>query len=266
MRMLESCRVVLVDPMFGGNVGAVARVVKNTGLGEYHLVRPIYEDANEAKKFCHGAEEVLEAAQRHEQLVDAVVGCEHVVGFTVRDRRRRAMRPLRPFAQDWVNDALEKGPAPTALVFGNERDGLRNEDLDLCTDLVWIPSHPDHKAYNLAQAVLLAGYELLMARMADDPDMPRMRPRQTRPPRPSKLAGAHDIDLLNRHLRAAFLGIGYAYPHTVDNLVRSFHEIFSRAKLHEREVRMLRGLAHQVLWASQFLPPKEEPDDSVEGG
>jgi TrmH family RNA methyltransferase len=185
-----------------------------------------------------------------------------VVGFTVRDRRRRAIQPLRQFAESWVTESLTADdPIPTALLFGRERDGLLNEELDACTDLVWIPSHPQHPSYNLAQAVLLTGYELFLARMAQDADMPRVRPRQTRTPPPAQLATAEELDDLFRHLRAAFLGIGYAYPHTADQLVRSYHEIFARARLYRREVKMMRGLARQILWAADQI--ELETDDEI---
>lgn len=247
--LLSHCRVVLVGPMFGGNVGAVARVIKNTGLGAFHLVAPEYEDENEARKFCHGAEEIYEQRRNFDGLVDAIAGCKVVAGFTVRERHRRRYVSVREFARRWVQEALSaEAPAPTALLFGRERDGLSNAEADLCSDLVWIPSHPDHSSYNLAQAVLLAGYELLTAQLALDPEAPKARPRMTRKPPASRLAPAEEIDELLAHLREAFLRGGYAYEHTVDHLLRSYQEIFSRAGLYSREVKMLRGLARQMNW------------------
>jgi len=247
--LLANCRVVLVGPMFGGNVGASARVIKNTGLGVLHLVAPEYEDENEARKFCHGAEDVYEGRQVFDGLVDAVAGCKVVAGFTVRERHRRRYVSVREFARRWVEDAVASEAAPsTALLFGRERDGLSNADVDLCSDLVWIPSHPDHASYNLAQAVLLAGYELLSAQLAIDPQAPKARPRMTRKPPASKLAPAEELDELLAHLREAFLRSGYAYEHTVDHMLRSYQEIFARAGLYSREVQMLRGLARQIKW------------------
>ena len=166
--MLEHCTIVLCRAMFGGNVGASARAVKNTGLGGLRLFAPLYEDEKEATMFSHGAEEILTGAPRHPQLADAIAGCERVVGFTARRRTRRRIGPLRAFAEGWVEDALRDGPASTALLFGNERDGLTTTEMDHCTEMVWIPAVPDHPSYNLSQAVLLAGYELLTARLASD--------------------------------------------------------------------------------------------------
>lgn len=251
--MLEHCRVVLVGPMFGGNVGAAARAIKNTGLGPMHLVKPTYSDHDEALRFSHGAEEILFGAARHETLLEAIAGAERVVGFTARQRHRRAIRPLRSFAVDWVAEDVDHR-IPTALLFGRERDGLSNQELDHCTDLVWIPAHPEHPSYNLAQAVLIAGYELLVARSDLDPELPRLHPRRTRRPSPAPMADAHTLDAMLEHLRAAFLSIGYALPHTVEPMVRSWHEVFARARLHRREAAMVRGLAQQVLWAASNLP------------
>lgn len=251
--LLQHCRVVLVGPMFGGNVGASARAIKNTGLGPLHLVAPTYRDVEEAIRFSHGAEEVLEAAERHETLISAIAGAERIVGFTARERHRRAIRPVRTFAHEWVAADVERR-APVALLFGRERDGLTNAELDHCTDLVWIPAHPEHPSYNLAQAVLIVGYELLVARADLDPELPRLHPRRTKRPSPAPMADAETLDAMQAHLREAFLAIGYARAHTADALVRSWHEIFARARLHRREAHMVRGLAQQVLWAASQLP------------
>lgn len=258
--MLHNCRVVLVGPMYGGNVGASARAIKNTGLGDMHLVASVYEDDNEALKFSHGAEEILDQAPRHETLVEAIGPCTRIVGFTVRQRHRRSFVALRDFAREWVETALDSdAPSQTALLFGRERDGLTNEELDCCTDLVWIPSSPEHPSYNLAQAVLLAGYELLAARLELDGDAPRLRPRMTKRPSPAPMADAKEMNELLAHLRAAFLSIGYTHPHTVEAMVRSWHEVFARADLHRREAAMIRGLAQQILWSAQYLPEDVRP-------
>jgi TrmH family RNA methyltransferase len=261
--MLDRCTVVLVGPMFGGNVGAAARAIKNTGLGGLKLVDPRYENQREAEMFSHGAEEILASATTHETLVESIAQQERVVGFTVRERHRRAMTPLRRFAETWVEESLDGAPPSTALLFGRERDGLTNEELDLCSDIVWIPSHPEHPSYNLAQAVLLAGYELFVARLSADPRAPRVQPRQTKRPSPAPMAEAQEIEAMLSHLRSAFLEVGYGYVHTVDHLIRSYAEIFARARLHRREAAMIRGMAHQILWAArriQDLEAKEEPE------
>ncbi len=260
MKPAPRTRVVLVGPMFGGNVGATARAIKNTGLDELVLVDPAYRDHDEARRFSHGAEEILERAARHTALGPALEGFSTVVGFTARERHRRRIVPLRAFAREWVERSVQGSAADTAFLFGRERDGLTNAELDRCTDLVWIPAHPEHPSYNLAQAVLLCGYELLQARIDLDPALPRLHPRRTKRPAPSPLAEAGELDEMLRHLRAAFLSIGYAYEHTVEPMIRSWHEIFSRARLHRREAAMIRGLAQQILWASQFVPRSPAKD------
>ncbi len=261
--MLEHCTVVLARTMFGGNAGAAARAVKNTGLGGLILVDPSYKDEKEAVMFAHGAEEILAGATRLPSVAEAVAGARSVVGFTARRRQRRSYAMLRDFARQWVEDALENGPVETVLLFGSEREGLRTAELDHCTRLVWIPSDPRQPSYNLAQAVLLAGYELLMARVQLDPAMPSPTPRQTRPPRPDHLASAQELDDLHAHLRAAFLAVGYAYPHTVDSMVRTYRELFSRARLYRREARLLRGLARQMLWVARRADLEVEGADAL---
>ena len=262
--MLQRCCVVLVTPQFGGNVGATARAIKNTGLGPLRLVAPRYENHKEVMIFGHNAEDVLAGMTVYDDLPAASRGCHRVVGFTGRQRFRRELTPLRSFAQDWVGEMLrlqaEGASAPeapdTALVFGNERDGLTNLELDHCNDLVWIPSSPQHPSYNLAQAVLLAGYELFVARMAVDPSMPRVEPRQTRRPPPSQLATSDEIEDVYRHLQTAFLAIDHGRPHTIKPLMRAYREVFARARLYRREAKLLRGLARKILVAAGRDAPR----------
>jgi TrmH family RNA methyltransferase len=245
--------------MFGGNVGATARAIKNTGLGGLTVVSPSYADENEARKFCHGAEEIYDGREIHEHLVDALGGRRIVAGFTARGRHRRHYKRLRDFAEEWVAINAEADEvAPTALLFGRERDGLTNAELDLCSDLVWIPAHPEHISYNLAQAVLLTGYELFMAQLRSDPEAPLAAPRRTRPVSPGKRVDGRDFEDLLVHLRSAFLSIGYAYEHTVDPLVRRYAEIFARAKIYQREARMIRGLARQMEWAAKQIEGRDD--------
>ncbi len=259
--MLEHCTVVLVRTMFGGNAGAAARAVKNTGMGALRLVAPSFQDENEALMFAHGAEDILEAAPRVSDLSEAVADGRRVVGFTARRRQRRGYSMLRDFTESWVDEALETQAVRTHLVFGNEREGLRTEELDHCTELVWIPSSFEHPSYNLAQAVLLTGYEFLMARLRKDPKMPALKPRQTRAPHPDHLSPAKEQEELFAHLRGAFLEIGYAYPHTVDALMRSYREIFSRARLYRREAHMIRGLARQMLWSARQVKESRKEEE-----
>ena len=108
--------------------------------------------------------------------------------------------------------------------------------------------------------MLLCGYEMLIARDALDPDAPHLHPRRTKRPSPSPLAEGEDVDAMLKHLRSAFLAIHYAHPHTVEPMVRSWAEVFARARLHRREVAMIRGLAQQIEWAARQLPEEYRRD------
>ena len=113
------------------------------------------------------------------------------------------------------------------------------------------------------EAVLLTGYELLMARLRADPQMPALKPRQTRASRPDHLSQANEQEEVFSHLRAAFLEIGYAQPHTVDSLMRSYREIFSRARLFRREAHMIRGLARQMQWCARQARQWQEVNEET---
>ncbi|MFM2153268.1 MAG: hypothetical protein RL199_1703 [Pseudomonadota bacterium] len=153
-------RFVLLNPRSGGNVGAVARALKNFGHRHAVIVGDDAFDADHARMMAVQSEDVLEAMPRFPSFDEAVADCAWVVGTS--PRRRRGMRSLsvRAFAEEAMQ-RLSTGHV--ALVFGEERSGLSNEQLDRCHDLSAIDTDPAQPSVNLAQAVLLYAYDLRVA-------------------------------------------------------------------------------------------------------
>lgn len=159
--MASSIRFVLLRPRLAENVGAVARALKNCGVEDWGWIDAEFDDLEPARKLAVHAEDVLEKAQRFASLHAAIADCEWVVGTssrTVRGKRRMSPRGVAEEAQQRVGTV--------AIVFGDERSGMRNDEVDHCHDLSAIPTAPAQPSVNLAQAVLVYAYECRIAQLA----------------------------------------------------------------------------------------------------
>ena len=160
---MDSCdiRVVLVAPSHPGNIGAAARAMKNMALGTLVLVKPKQFPHPEATARASGGEDVLAAARVVESLAEGLAGCGFVAATTARDRDQYfRVVDVREAAARIVAQARR---APAAVVFGAERTGLTNEELETAHALVRIPASTAYPALNLAMAVQLVAYELYRA-------------------------------------------------------------------------------------------------------
>ena len=142
--------------------------MKTMGLSRLALVAPEQFPHLEAHALAAGADDVLEAAEVHADLASAVAGCRFVLGTTA--RRRTVAMPEHAAARGRRALLLDaQAPGAVALVFGRERTGLENEELQRCHAAVCIPADPDYSSLNLAAAVQVLSYELRMAALGDAP-------------------------------------------------------------------------------------------------
>ncbi len=230
---MERIRFVLCRPSHPGNIGAAARAMKAMGLADLRLVAPERYPAHEAFWMATGAADVLDRARVHAALREAIADCAAAFALSARprewspqvlDARAAAARAL----------ALD---APVAFVFGAEAAGLTNEELFACQYLVHIPASPEFSSLNLAQAVQVVAYELLVASGAGVP-----------PARAGKLATIEDIEGLYAHLEQAALASGFLAPESGSRLRERLRRLFSRVPALEREeVNILRGLLKALL-------------------
>ncbi|MGH8132559.1 MAG: RNA methyltransferase [Steroidobacteraceae bacterium] len=155
-------RIVLVAPSHPGNIGAVARAMKNMALSELVLVRPKQFPHAEASARAAGADDVLARARVVESLPAALAGCGFIAATTSRERDQyfRVM-DVRAAAPRIVHESRR---APAAVLFGSERTGLTNEELEAAHCLLRIPASEAYRSLNLAMAVQLVAYELFRAR------------------------------------------------------------------------------------------------------
>ncbi|MGZ6252418.1 MAG: RNA methyltransferase [Candidatus Binataceae bacterium] len=239
MEALGNFAFVLVRPLQAGNVGSAARALKNMGLGDLRLVapRPAASGRAAASMAVHAAD-ILHSAQRHDSLGDALADCSLAVGTTCRPGLYRSgVVGLREAAAQLVAEA---GANRIAIIFGPEDTGLVNRELKLCQRLITIPTAPAYPSLNLAQAVMLVAYELMMAAGAAR-ELPRPEPR----------APALAVDAMMERLSEALVSIGFLPAENPEHIMFALRAILGRAGIGVRELDILSGLARQIRWFSE---------------
>lgn len=231
--LLERVRIVLCRPNHPGNIGSAARAMKTMGLADLRLVAPQRYPAPEAQWLATNAIDVLQAAQVHATLAEAIGEC--VAAFAL-SARPREWSPQSLALRAAASAALARAPdGPVAFVFGNEKAGLSNEEMFACQTLVHIPADPAYTSLNLAQAVQVVCYELRMALGAAVPST-----------RTEKPATAADLEGLYAHLEQAATATGFMASGS--KLRERWRRLFSRVPALEREeVNILRGLLKVLL-------------------
>jgi tRNA/rRNA methyltransferase len=239
-RQVDPFRFVLVEPRSAGNVGAAARALKNLGCSRLVLVEPACDHLGpQARMMAVEAANLLEQAAVHPTLDAALCGAGAVVGTS-----RRTGKHRRPhYRLDELAGSLESlaRGGEIALVFGREDRGLTDLELDLCTHLVHLPAADAYPSFNLAQAVLVVAYELRRA------SWPAHAPAGG----PRRVAEHSEREAMYRHLQQALHTIGYLHADSVEPLMRRLRRMLGRADMTAEEVRLLRGVARQVLWAAR---------------
>lgn len=239
-------RFVLFETTHPGNVGSAARALKTMGFNDLWLVGPPAEyRGSEARAMASGAQDVLAGARVAETLSEALEGCGLVVAASARHRR---LGVPEHSPRECAAELLAASQArPAAVVFGPERSGLSNAELDLCNLILYIPANPEYSSLNLAQAVQLVAYELRLARELPTP----VRPPESPP------AGPADMELFYAHLERALLGSGFLNPENPRHLMRRLRRLFNRARLDENELNILRGILSSLAPGSGDTPPGE---------
>lgn len=234
MALQQPIRVVLVRPSHPGNVGGVARAMKNMGLGQLWLVAPSSYPSPEAEARAADAADVLARATVCAQLDEAIGSCHFIVGTTARSRRIEwpALNP--PDAAVRLLQEAERGPV--AVLFGHERTGLTNAELDRCHALVSIPANPEYPSLNLACAVQILAYEIYRLGSAGLSAAASQEPPATE----------EELAHFYRHLETVLLKIGFLDPANPRLLMRRLRRLFNRPQLDRNEVNILRGVLTSV--------------------
>lgn len=239
------CRIVLVRTHYPGNLGAAARAMRNFGLSDLVLVDPVTSiNELEARRMATHGLGILDAARVVPDLGAAVDDCVFTLATSglIEGVVRQTFvgTPGQKFPE--LLEAMEAGPV--ALVFGPEPHGLSNAEITRCHGLVHIPVDPTAPALNLAQAVAICCYELFQNSGRSEPDGVRA------------IAPFADQERMFGHLKEAFEAVGYLHGTKADPLMHAVRHLIGRSLPTPQEVKLLHGLARQVLWMSDQLKGK----------
>ncbi len=246
---LDNIRVVLVGPLYGGNVGSVCRAMANMGLTDLVLVQPRNLNMQEARMMACHATDILDERTELDSLAEAVADCRAVMGTTARMGlyRQHARTP-----RDWARKALQvAATGKVALVFGREDKGLDNEELSLCTQIIQIPTSDEYTSINLAQAVLICCYEIFVESETYEP-----------PEEKSQEAPSFLREIMFGLWRQSLLDTGFMKLDKADHMMQGLRRILTRGKLTEDDVHILMGMARQASWAARGKAEAAEKAES----
>lgn len=231
-------RFVLVDTSHPGNIGAVARAMKNMGLTDLVLVNPREFPHPEAVARASGADDVLAAARVVATLPEAIADCGLVLATTARTREQYfRVLEVREAGQRMVAEARAGGGA-VAVLFGTERYGLSNEHLLAAHALLRIPANPAYESLNIAMAAQLIAYEVRMA---------WHEPGAAAPPREAPLATPEEMERFYAHLEQVMTEADFRdRTQSGTHLMGRIRRMFNRAELDGNEVNILRGILTAV--------------------
>lgn len=231
--LLQNISIILVRPRTPANIGAVARCMMNMGLSRMVLVRPLKENSDEAFKLAAGADEILKHAEFFSTLEEAVAGSHLVIGTSRhRGRLRKNINTPREMAAKVVPLLARNS---VAVVFGDEVNGLDNDEIALCNEIVSIPSSNAFPSLNLSHAVLVVAYELFLAAGAKKHEDSNV-----------ELARAGELEGFHRHLEKTLQDIGFLDQDHPERMMLALRQLFGRARLDERDLRILRGILSRI--------------------
>ena len=231
-KSLGHIRIVLVEPKQPGNIGSVARAMKNTGLSRLYLVNPPDHTCGEARMMAHGSGDILYGATVAQTLEEALIGTNLVVATSHR-RRRDFTERYGPRAASEKLLALPEG-LEGALVFGREESGLTNDEVQLCHIVSQIPSPVRYPSLNLSQAMLIFGYELYQA-THNPPEIPELTP-----------APFEQLEAMYAHIDRSMRKLGFVSRNHPETFMRSIRRVFGRIPLERRDVSTIHKIFRQI--------------------
>ena len=237
--MLQNIRIVLVETSHTGNMGSVARAMKTMGLTNLWLVNPLVKPDSQAIALAAGASDVIGNASIVDTLDEALAGCSLVVGTSARSRT--LPWPMLDPRECGLKSVSEATHAPVAIVFGRERVGLTNDELQKCHYHVAIAPNPEYSSLNLAMAVQVIAYEVRMAWLATQD---AQTPAHTEEETPYPLVD--DLERFYGHLEQVLLSTGFIRPNHPGQVMNKLRRLFTRARPESQELNILRGMLASI--------------------
>ena len=224
-------KIILVETSHPGNIGAVARAMKNMGLHKLVLVNPLCSVNDIAFARASGAQDILQKITIEDTLEDAIKNCNTVYAASARSRNINwpTFNPSECSSRI-VNEGKE---AETAVVFGPEQSGLKNEHIDLCDALLYIPVNPKFSSLNLAMAVQIFCYQLRMNYIEGKLESTNKE---------ESLATVSEMENFYNHLERLLIESEFLDPKNPRFLMRRIRKLFAKASVDNNEVNILRGI------------------------
>ena len=231
--MLSHIKIILVETSHPGNIGAVARAMKNMNISNLWLVSPKIFPSAEATSRASGADDILARATVCSSLQEAIADCNMVIGASARCRTISwpEMTPRECAKKIAITEPGNK----VAIIFGRENSGLKNHELDLCHFLLRIPCNSEYSSLNIAAAVQVVCYELFIAAGKQEAIVIGDRGKTPK-------ATATQMESFYTHLYQALTDIGFMHPDKSKSIMRRLRRIYNRIELDIKELDILRGI------------------------
>lgn len=241
MERLHSIRIVLVETSHTGNMGSTARAMKTMGLNQLYLVNPIVKPDSQAISLAAGASDIIKRAVITPTLEAALADCRLVIGTSARMRSLQwpSLDP-RACGEQLVAEAVK---GPVALVFGRERVGLTNEELQKCHFHVTIPANPDYSSLNLAMSVQVLSYEIRQAWLAATA---QASPDSDASDLDANYPTDDDLERFYHHLDVTLKSTGFINANHPGQIMSRLRRLYTRARVEQQELNILRGILTSI--------------------
>lgn len=242
--MLDNVKVILIGTSHPGNIGSAARAMKVMGLSQLVLVKPECEVDAQTRALAAGAADIAQNAVIVDSLEEAVADCGLVVGSSARSRTLEW--PMLEPRECGEKFAIEGENHPVALIFGRERTGLTNEELQACHYHVCIPANPEYSSLNLAMAVQTLSYEVRVAHLN--------RLQSGYPARQEEYPRHKELEMFYEHLEKVITNTQFIAQDKPNMVMTKLRRLFNRARPESQEINILRGILTSV---EKQLPSKK---------
>ena len=236
--MLSNIRIVLINTFHPGNVGAIARAMKNMGLTSLYLVDPNDYPSDEAVSRAAGAVDLLQKAVVVDTLEEALADCSLIIGTSA--RHRTFQLPIMNARECAKSVVVESKSQPIAIVFGREKTGLLNEEMAQCNRQVYIDANTEYPVLNISQAVQIVTYEIWMEYQNTNASHNASSDKIPEYPRKA------DIDLFYQHLEETLYDIDFIIKNHQGKVLEKLQRFFNRSRPEKSELGMLRGILAAV--------------------
>ena len=240
MSYLDNVKIVLVETSHTGNMGSAARAMKTMGLTNLCLVNPIIKPDSQSISLAAGASDIIKQAQIFSSLEEAVADCSLVIGTSARPRSLQWPNLTPKECGDKII-AEAACHAQVALVFGRERVGLTNDELQKCHFHVGIPANPDYSSLNLAMSVQVLSYEIRMSMLSTQNSSLKLDHQDV-----IEYPKDEDIERFYQHLEQTLLQTGFINPNHPGQIMGRLRRLFTRARIEQQELNILRGILTSV--------------------